>query len=385
MIHDEKFFQKEEILRRAKQYQFPDPIAVVYFLWDCELCAQLQSICDCLILKGGAATQLHLPLEKQRGSKDIDIVTSLDLKDIPAIMNKLTEKMDGKIRFKQYGPKNPTSNIPLLTYLVYVPSYIDENRKELEVKIDFLCNCLPLNSENLVKVQTYAVETQTIKCLTAGTLLGDKLLSLAKGSIGMTFEDYYPKQIYDVDALIQSGVPSEPFFDDAIRAVSCLVVSEAGYRQIVVEPPKVMEDIVRVMERYSLVDMPQGESELKKVIDNFQQFYVNNTQRVNRDGWSIKALRIRFFTGVISLLLEKKISKEEAVQLVSRSQAVEQLLENIFDDDVLVVKGKMLALQREKMLGFKILRGKSLQRVFWQILTIDRLTELEAIVKSKIK
>ena len=187
MIHDSKFFQKEELLRRAEEYEFPNPIAVEYFAWDCELIAQLQSVSDNLILKGGAATQLHLPLLKQRGSKDVDIVTTLDIKDIQAIVDETAQKFKDCAKFELHKPKNPTPNMPLKTYFAHVPSQIDNNRKEIEVKIDFLCKCPELNSETLSKVQTYALETQAIKCSTAGTLTGDKLLSLAKGSIGIRY------------------------------------------------------------------------------------------------------------------------------------------------------------------------------------------------------
>jgi hypothetical protein len=382
MIHDKKFFQKEEILRRAEEYEFPNPIAVEYFAWDCELTAQLQSVCDDLILKGGAATQLHLPLQKQRGSKDVDIVTLLELKDIQAIIDKTSEKFGSYIRFVLHNPKKPTPNMPLQTYFAHVPSQIDTNRKELEVKIDFLCKCPTLNSETLFKIQTYAIETQTIKCSTAGTLTGDKLLSLAKGSIGLDIEENYPKQIYDVDALIQTCDISEHFIDDFVKAIDCLVVTEASYRQIDVEGQKVLKDIRSTMQNYSLVDMPKGDSKLKKDIDAFQQFYVNGSQRTSKDEWSTKALRISFFTLIASLLLEKKLSKKEAVQLITRCKVADQALRSISGSDIPKIRNKILALQKEKMQDFTVLRGKPLQRVFWQVLTIERLTELESIIQN---
>ena len=73
LIHAAKYFTKDEILRRAKYYEYPNPLAVEIFLWDCELTAQLQVLCNKMVLKGGAAAQLHLPLEKQRGSVDVDL------------------------------------------------------------------------------------------------------------------------------------------------------------------------------------------------------------------------------------------------------------------------------------------------------------------------
>ena len=183
MIHDKKYFTRNEILRRAKEYEYPNPIAVEYFLWDCELTAQLQSICDDLILKGGTATQLHLPLERQRGSKDVDIVSLLEITDISKIIDKAAEAFKDCVRFELHKPLKPSPNLPLQTYFAHVPSKIDPERKELDVKIDFLCKCPELHNETLHEVQTYALETKAIKCSTAGTLTGDKLLSLPKAAL----------------------------------------------------------------------------------------------------------------------------------------------------------------------------------------------------------
>jgi len=41
LIHNAEYFTKEEILERARKYEFPNPLAVEIFLWDCELAAQL--------------------------------------------------------------------------------------------------------------------------------------------------------------------------------------------------------------------------------------------------------------------------------------------------------------------------------------------------------
>src|SRR4030067_1994535 len=138
MIHDSKYFTKEEILRRAKEYEYPEPIAVEYFLWDCELTAQLQSICDKLVLKGCGATQLHLPIERQRGSKDVDIVTSLGVEDISEIVEKTATAFKGCARFELYKPQKPTPNLPLRTYFAHLASNIEPSREEIHVKIDFL-------------------------------------------------------------------------------------------------------------------------------------------------------------------------------------------------------------------------------------------------------
>jgi hypothetical protein len=133
------------------------------------------------------------------------------------------------------------------------------------------------------------------------------------------------------------------------------------------------------MQNYSLVDMPNGDASLKQDIDSFQQFYVNASQRTSRDEWSTKALRIKFLAQLAFLLLEKKIDKKDAVRVITRCRAAEQKMSRVTGTKVKETRSKMLALQKERLENFNHLKGKSLQRVFWQIITVERLPQLETI------
>jgi hypothetical protein len=383
MIHDSKYFTKEEILRRAQKYEYPNPIAVEYFLWDCELTAQLQSVCDQLTLKGGAATQLHLPIEKQRGSKDIDLVTAMDTKDISEIVEKTASAFKGCARFELYKPLKPTPNLPLQTYYAHLPSEIDPGREEIDVKIDFLCKCPELPSEVIGTVQTYALETKPIKCSTAGTLTGDKLLSLAQGSIGLDIEENYPKQIYDIDALIECSNFSKEFVGNFKSAIECLTETESTYRKLETNVCSVLKDIISTMHKYSLVDMPTGEPELKQQIDSFQQFYVNRSQRARKDEWSTKALRIRFLATLALEIFDQTITNNDVPKIISESRTIEKNLNAITGEDIQKTRNKLLEYARSKnIIYLKDLKGKPLNRVFWQFLTPENLSDIAAAIKS---
>jgi len=52
LIHAAKYFTKDEILRRAEHYEYPNPLAIEIFPWGCELTAQLQILCGKAVLKG---------------------------------------------------------------------------------------------------------------------------------------------------------------------------------------------------------------------------------------------------------------------------------------------------------------------------------------------
>jgi len=266
LIHDVKYFAKEEILDRATKYEFPNPLAVEIFLWDCELAAQFQNACADVVLRGGAAAQLHLPLKKQRGSIDIDIGAPLKESEMTDLVRKVRESVGESVKFKLHKPKKPVPKLPLMTYYAEMPTVLDLGRKELEVKIDILLERLDLPTVMLKNVQTFAVDVKRMRCLTVGALVGDKLLTLAKGSIGMELESDYPKQVYDVDALLESAEISEKTVSEMVTSVKTLTELEAGYRNIKTSPGKALRDVITTMDGYSLVDTSGGDVDIKKNI-----------------------------------------------------------------------------------------------------------------------
>ena len=91
-----------------------------------------------------------------------------------------------------------------------------------------------------------------MRCLTVGSLVGDKLLALAKGSIGMEDESDYPKQIYDIDALLESTKISEKTVNQMVTSINSLTKIEAGYRNIEITPVEALDDVIATMNEYLL-------------------------------------------------------------------------------------------------------------------------------------
>jgi hypothetical protein len=106
----------------------------------------------------------------------------------------------------------------------------------------------------LKNVQTFAVDVRNMKCLTVGALIGDKLLTLAKGSVGMKLGSDYPKQVYDIDALLGSAKISDQTVSEMVASVNRLTELEAGYRNIQVSSNEALRDVIATMDEYSLVD-----------------------------------------------------------------------------------------------------------------------------------
>ncbi len=217
LIHDTACFSMKAIRERAKRYGFSDPLPVELFLWDCEIAAQLQSESEEFILKGGAATQLHLPVEFQRGSVDIDLVCPFNEQQIAEALFRIRERTPD-ITFERHLPKEPKRKISMVTYIAKMPALIcPPGRTSCEIKIDFLLEDLELPTATLIGVETFAVNVKKLKCYSVSSLLGDKLLTLAKNTIGIEELTDIPKQIYDVSVLSEKHAitPDRLFCDRA--------------------------------------------------------------------------------------------------------------------------------------------------------------------------
>jgi len=380
LIHNAKYFTKEEILERARKYEFPNPLAVEIFLWDCELAAQLQDKCADIVLKGGAAAQLHLPLEKQRGSVDIDVGTPLNKSDIAEIVQRISKSLEWSVKFELHKPKKPIPKLPLITYFAKAPSKTDPTRKELEIKIDIFLKSPNLPTIVLNNVQTFAVNVKRMKCFTVGALMGDKLLTLAEESIGMTLEADYPKQIYDIDALLEVHEISKNTVSDMVASIQALTKLEASIRNIKTAPIEALHDVIKTMHKYSLVDTSGGDASIKKNIDAFQQFFVNKNQRKPFYEWSSKSLKIKFLATLIGECVENKFSESDVAKVITQSKSIAARLNEISGKDVIEVRKKLLDLAQTKIPYFREMKGKALDRVFWQIVTLENLQDVEFIV-----
>lgn len=380
LIHDAKYFTKEEILERSRKYEFPNPLAVEIFLWDCELAAQLQHKCDDIVLKGGTATQLHISLEKQRGSVDIDVTTPLSKSAIAEIVQRLGKSLEESVKFVLHKPRKPIPKLPLITYYAKVPSKTDPARKELEIKIDIFLKSPDLPTTVLNNIPTFALDIKRMKCLTVGALIGDKLLTLAEETIGMKLKADYPKQIYDIDALLATYEVSKDIVLDIVESIETLTKLEASIRNITTTPIEVLRDVVKTMDKYSLVDTSGGNADIKKNINAFQQFFVNKNQRKPFYDWSCKSLRIKFLTTLISKCVENKLSESDVTKIITKSKNIAARLNKVSGKDVVEVRKKLLERAQTRIPYFKEMKGKTLERVFWQIITLENLGDVKSIV-----
>ena len=332
-------------------------------------------------MKGGAAAQLYLPTEIQRGSVDIDLITQLGEDELNQIISKLSrkfKKFTPLFQFRRYLPKAPKANVPMSTYDVILPSIFHES---CSIKVDILTSHISFPTVQMNDVETFAVRVSRVNVVSLGTLIGDKLLTLARETIGIESEENYPKQIYDIEMLaFKSGKLTESVIEHAREAIEKITPEEAQIRGIEVSSEEVLEDVKKTMEHYSLVDLAIGSPLIKRNINNFQQFYVNEKERSTRlYEWSYRALRIKFLAALMQFYISNKIEAKKVLQSIYRSQEISSRMKRINRRYAPRLRRQLLAYAETRIPRFKELRGKPLDRVFWQIVTpdnMDRIIEL---------
>jgi hypothetical protein len=78
--------------------------------------------------------------------------------------------------------------------------------------------------------------------------------------------------------------------------------------------------------------------------------------------------------------VENKFSESDVAKVITQSKSIAARLNEISGKDVIEVRKKLLDLAQTKIPYFREMKGKALDRVFWQIVTLENLQDVESIV-----
>jgi predicted nucleotidyltransferase component of viral defense system len=372
-FHEASCFTKDSMISNSKKYEFADPIVIELFLWDIEITAQVQSVSDKFLLKGGASVQLHLPPEYQRGSKDIDLVTSLDENGIAQVLTE-TEKKFGNVHFVSYTPKNPKDTSLLRTYQGETSAKTRDN--SLHIKMDFLMHALKLATCNMGKRSTFVGMSPPIVCFAPEVIVGDKLLTLAKGSVGLESMNDCPKQVYDICMLLRYSKFSK--FEDTLDAIEKLVSVECQMLGKSVTPSAAIMDVVQFIDDdIAPLDTSKPNKELRKAFQNFEQFYPPKSQRANFEEWSTRGLRVRYIARLALEAVSNGKEPGDCLKLLNKAESVCSRFKGVTGQRLATARKTMLSFLKTPLAYSRELNGKPFERVFWQAVTPDNTEALD--------
>lgn len=348
MMIYEQFLDEKEIRKRSRRFGFAHDWLVEIFIWDFEI---LKSIGEKFILKGGAATQLFLPVKDQRGSVDIDVITDLNEREVENTFNNLKG-----VEIKRHIPKAFNPNLPLATYFVKVPSI---TRERLEIKVDvFMEKNIP--SIEIKEKELFALTVKEINCVPKSYLIADKFVTLSANTLGIpkNRKEQLPKHIYDLTKLTEKLDLNT--FRDVTLYLSQIVERENKYKNTSYRSYEVIDDIDKVIREYI-----ELKPEIKKDLLDFQSVYVSKANRLKLSEWKLNLLRVRYMLKLISKAMkDKEIGEnfkgyESVMKELLRIKGIDRGSKKRLKEELLVkIKNKY---ERKK------LKGASAERLYLEL------------------
>lgn len=232
LIYPPEFFEEGALRERARQRRIR-PEVLEILAWDYELVQQLQRRAPGHVaLRGGAAAQSLLPVDWQRGSLDVDVVTDLAPAAVNALVHRIATDFEALGPDFAFSPRRSPDGVPMTSYAVGVPLAIAQRAGLLiggRLLLDiFHPGEMPPTIELRPELLPFepAQDFPPIHAVGPAALLADKLLTLdiSPGGVGLRPEKLgdLPKQLYDTSRLAIAYADSlspEPFwsaFDAAL-------------------------------------------------------------------------------------------------------------------------------------------------------------------------
>lgn len=299
----------------AKQYGFADKLSIEKFIMDFEMHSHITQQVDC-ITRGGMCMPFHLPtIEARRLSIDIDLLTSKTVAEIRQVMSNLNDTITD-VRCDELIPRNPYPLDNLISYRVYYDSCLGGRKF---VKVDFLCDVNISLSSQLIKsgFTLFAFDTnQDMNILSRGSLLGDKLTTMALGTIGLkpTRQTEIAKQIYDLGTLLKMATkPDLQVAFDTFENMTNFKVSHFNHN-----PKYTLSDINNSISEsvFGFLNFKSAVSitdRQEKRYNDFQGTYLTKKTRYKKTEHVTDILLINLYNQYLHRYLNGEITQAQAV------------------------------------------------------------------------
>lgn len=395
LFHNKKAFERDTFSERMELYGFKNMGRLELFLWDLELFLQIQELLgERVVLKGGAAIQFYLPREVQRTSVDIDMIFCGTKDEVEAALRKIEERFAAEdlLKFREHVPKKPKTNLPMHTYYVDIPSVLTSKERNVkegspefqELKIEFIMESEKWEFTRKTGENIFAVDSKwEYQILPISHLFADKLTTIGNETIGVQNDrmDEQVKQFYDVMMITKYCLK-----DLEVEAVREKYLKRAQQEwhdrrpEEVCDIERIIEDVRRQLFRYAMAD--SGEDVvLKKYINDFKGLYLNSKVEFTPQAVACGAALIR-------LMYELLLSGQDWTKVMKALEIETKLELNQYEGKERGNKIKEIRtlLIREfasySAISSQILKGKNLKRVFWAIVDVDNLDEIDKVIKK---
>jgi len=394
LIHSINFFDQSAILERKERLGLTNEARIELFLWDLEIFCQLyKRLGDRLVLKGGAAAQLYLPVDWQRTSVDIDMICRATEEEIKACLKDIENAFMGEgdlLKFRPHRPKNAKTELPLLTFFLMVPSEVitdNDNKGVQEIKVEFFMDMEEWPSLQLKNPEIFAMETGgSYMILKLEAMIADKLTTLGPNTIGIPDfrRDELCKHLYDLDALLHfpnKGTHNILEVKDLYKKRAEL---ECKSRKIAFNKQKIAADIKEWLNSLFLIDF-RKDTQLEKDINDFQSLYLRKAINRGKSQWAIIGEKLRFYLANLWIDVPSENVWKEALELESllqfnklegkaRGDAINRF-KNTFSE----------AFSKYSISPQKMLKGKNPSRQMWHVISPNNVSEIKNWISLFLK
>jgi len=391
LIHPPNCFGQKTILTRKKSLSLTNEARMELFIWDLEIFCQIyRRLGNHVILKGGTAAQLYLPIEMQRTSIDIDMICNLQRNEIETCLKDIEENFQGEgnlLKFRFHKPRDAKTELPLLTYYLTIPSEIirgDDGDGTQEIKIEFFLSDDDWPATMLKKPSIFALETnQTYRVLNLEALIADKLTTIGPNTIGIPLErrDEICKQIYDLDSLVHFPNDGEHNILEVRDIYMKRAQLECESREMSFKLHIISKDALKWLIKLSSIDFAR-DSLLEKDINDFQSLYLRRAINRGKSQWAIIGDKLRFYLS--NLYMEKPLFNawKEALKLESMLSFAE--LSGIKRGRIrrLFMESFSTVFEKNSIYSQGILKGKSPIRQMWHFIKLDNISDIRAWIEE---
>lgn len=323
-IHDYYKFTEQYIGNKSSYYGIPKRV-IERQIWIYELHSQIQKrLKGRVVLKGGASTQLYLPLQVQRCTEDLDLYTDLSPKQLRKEMKSIEKEFNSnKIHMKvnEYIPKSVIESgktLPITTFIIKLPFIFKENRKSKQesLKIDFLhMNIKKLHTNYLKKGEILGLDLKYIPItVDKYSAITAKVVTFAVNSIGIEKfkKDKLYKNAYDMFYMITTYVDK----DILVKVAEYMKISmkEEFYIKKIhpISIEEVLEDILQELYYLSIYDLKDNFTGYSKRFLDFQINYLQYgvKEKLDFDSWGIICAHLYLWIYALNYyILYKDLSK----------------------------------------------------------------------------
>jgi hypothetical protein len=150
---------------------------------------------------------------------------------------------------------------------------------------------------------------------------------------------------------------------------------ESNYRNLDLTIKVILHVVQHSLNKYCLLGTSGADKEVWRSITNFQQFYVNLSQRRNQDEWSERAWKLDFLSQLIVSISEGE-SLEQQAEKYNSAIKTSNILDHVKGTKIKKIRTELLKHAPPHTPHYKELKGKSLRRVYWQIINKRNLEEV---------